>query len=266
MKIDPQLLQIQHSCYFTRSRGGEQFIPEHAIGYVVSGSITMTTVKGTLTVNQGGIYFCRRNQLTKYTKEPPEGGEFRSVAVFFDQEMLRNFSMEYGYTAATGNHSPAIIPLSTGGVMANYMESLRAYETVFKQEGSQELLKVKQKEAILILLQFHPEFKDILFDFSEPGKIDLEAFMNRNYHFNVGLQRFAFLTGRSLSTFKRDFEKIFNLTPSRWLLQRRLQEAYYMIKEKSKVSSDIYLELGFEDLSHFSFAFKKQYGIAPSLL
>ncbi|MGZ3946425.1 MAG: helix-turn-helix domain-containing protein, partial [Mucilaginibacter sp.] len=99
---------------------------------------------------------------------------------------------------------------------------------------------------------------------SEPGKIDLEAFMNKNFHFNVGLDRFAYLTGRSLATFKRDFEKLFSITPSRWLQQRRLQEAHYLIKEKGRTASDIYLDLGFEDLSHFSFAFKKLYGLAPS--
>jgi len=43
-----------------------------------------------------------------------------------------------------------------------------------------------------------------------------------------------------------------------------LQEAYYLIKEKGKAPSAIYLDLGFEDLSHFSFAFKKAYGVAPT--
>ena len=105
-----------------------------------------------------------------------------------------------------------------------------------------------------------------MFDFNEPGKIDLEAFMKKNFHFNVEMKRFAYLTGRSLATFKRDFEKIFDMPPSRWLLQRRLQEAYYLIKEKGKTASDIYLDVGFEDLSHFSFAFKKIYGVAPSRL
>ena len=45
--------------------------------------------------------------------------------------------------------------------------------------------------------------------------------------------------------------------------QRRLQEAYYLIREKGKTASDFYLDLGFEDLSHYSFAFKKQFGAAP---
>jgi AraC family transcriptional regulator, exoenzyme S synthesis regulatory protein ExsA len=146
------------------------------------------------------------------------------------------------------------------------MRSLLAYETILKHKGADDLLFLKQKEAILLLLKLVPAFKNVLFDFSEPGKIELEAFMEQNYHFNVQLKRFAYLTGRSLATFKRDFEKIYHTTPSRWLRQRRLQEAYHIIKEQKKAPSDVYLELGFENLSHFSFVFKKAYGIVPSKL
>lgn len=70
--------------------------------------------------------------------------------------------------------------------------------------------------------------------FSEPGKINLEAYMNQNYKFNVDINRFAYLTGRSLATFKRDFEKIFHIPPNRWLQQKRLDDAYYLIKEKNE--------------------------------
>jgi AraC-like DNA-binding protein len=116
------------------------------------------------------------------------------------------------------------------------------------------------------LLQLHPELKDLLFDFTQPGKLDLEAFMNQNFRFNISLERFAYLTGRSLSTFKRDFVKVYSCKPGKWLQQRRLQEAYYLIKEKGIAPVEVYTEVGFEDLSHFSSAFKKQYGSAPSKL
>jgi AraC-like DNA-binding protein len=114
------------------------------------------------------------------------------------------------------------------------------------------------------LLQAHPELAAILFDFGIPEKIDLEAFMARNFRFNVSIQRFAYLTGRSLTSFKRDFERTFHDAPSRWLTRRRLEEAYFLMEKKGRRPSDVYIEVGFEDLSHFSYAFKKQFGFAPT--
>lgn len=261
---------IQFSCYFTRFREGEQFVPEHAISLVLSGTTILDNGFGTQAFSEGDCYFVHRNQLIKYQKRPPQNGEFRAISIYFDQEMLRNFSVEFNYTALAHTHSEQDIPswqlLPPGSVLSKYMTSLREYETMLTQPGTGDLLAIKQKEAIMLLINLRPELKSILFDFSEPGKIDLEAFMRQHYHFNVGLPRFAYLTGRSLSTFKRDFEKIFHATPSRWLLQRRLEEAHYLLKEKKKVASDIYLDLGFEDLSHFSYVFKKQYGVAPSMI
>jgi len=49
-------------------------------------------------------------------------------------------------------------------------------------------------------------------------------------------------------------------------MQKRLREAYFLMDRKGKKPSDIYIEVGFEDLSHFSFAFKKQFGFAPTRL
>ena len=145
------------------------------------------------------------------------------------------------------------------------MDSLLVYLTLPEKE-QQEMMNLKVKEAVHLLLKVNPELKNILFNFKDPGKIDIEAFMQQNYHFNVQLQRFAYLSGRSLSTFKRDFEKIFKMTPSRWLVKRRLQEAYFLLREKGAKSSEVYLDLGFENLSHFSRAFKNEFGYSPSVL
>ncbi|MEO8414595.1 MAG: SDR family NAD(P)-dependent oxidoreductase [Ginsengibacter sp.] len=128
--------------------------------------------------------------------------------------------------------------------------------------------KLKELEAFGIkTLTIRPGLKNLLFDFSEPHKIDPEAFMNRNFTYNVPLSNFAKLSGRSLAGFKRDFEKIFNTSPGNWLQQRRLKkEAYFLIREKGKKPSDIYLDVGFENLSHFPYAFKNAYGLAPSIV
>lgn len=262
-KIQANLPQIVYSCYFTRSREGEQFISDHIFSYQIAGSVVLNDGNKEYTFSEGDFRLCKRNNLMKFTKHPPENGEFKALSIYLDQNTLRNFSMEYGYKAERWEEGDAIIELKPEKLYKSYMNSLVPYEQI-AQPGNENLLSIKLKEAILILLKANPTLKNILFDFAEPGKIDLKAFMYKNFHFNVELKRFAYLTGRSLATFKRDFEKIFHLSPSRWLQQRRLQEAHFLIKEKGKTPLDVYLELGFEDLSHFSFAFKKMYGVSPS--
>ena len=259
-----QRAPIQFSCYYSSSRVGENFVPEHAISLIISGSNVLDDGINPQRFQDGDLYFCRRNQLVKYVKNPPEGGEFRSVNMFFTQDFLRDFAMRYDYSASHKMDTPAYMLLEGKSVLGNYMNSLAEYQELFNQQPDSPLYRIKQEEAVLLLLKAYPELANVLFDFSDPGKIDLEAFMQQNYHFNVGINRFAYLTGRSLSAFKRDFEKVFSISPGKWLLQRRLREAYHLLKEKKLSVSDVYVDLGFEDLSHFSYAFKKQYGVAPS--
>jgi len=82
--------------------------------------------------------------------------------------------------------------------------------------------------------------------------------------YNLPVEKFAQLTGRSLAGFKRDFQKIFDMSPRHWLQQKRLSEAMHLIEKKRKKPSAIYLDLGFESLAHFSASFKKKYGKAPT--
>ena len=103
-----------------------------------------------------------------------------------------------------------------------------------------------------------------LFDFSDPHKTDLEEFMLKNFHYNAPIENFAKLSGRSLSSFKRDFATTFNSTPSIWLKNKRLSEAYYLMKQKNKKPQDVYLDVGFENLSHFYTSFKQKYGMTPA--
>ena len=123
---------------------------------------------------------------------------------------------------------------------------------------------LKVKEAVHLLLYTMPAIAELLFDFSEPYKMDLEKFMLSNFHYNVPIEKFAILTGRSLAGFKRDFQKLFGMAPRQWLQERRLTEARHLIESKNRKPSAIYLDLGFESLSHFSHSFKKKFGKNPT--
>lgn len=258
--------RISYACYDHRRRTGEQFVPQTVFSYQLTGQTLVSDGHQTHRFEAGSFRLIRRNHLFKFTKEPPAGGgEFRTVAVCLGASLLRELSQEYGQLPQHPSPAPAILPLAPHPLYQSYFDSLRPYEQLAEPaHASLQFLKVR--EAAHVLLHVTPALQDVLFDFSEPGKIDLAAFMEHNFRFNVPLSQFAYLTGRSLATFKRDFGKLFRQPPSRWLVQRRLQEAHFLLQEHGLPPSQVYLEVGFEDLSHFSFAFKKCYGRAPSKL
>lgn len=241
---------------------GEQFVIEHGVCYMFSGVFKVADAMSSTEFRAGDMLFFRKNFLAKFVKHPEEGADFKSIAVIFDRDFLLAFSQEHGYVFETSYPSNrAVLKLAPDTLIRNFFETLAHY---FDSSLHDNLAKLKKQELLLLLLQLQPALKNVLFDFSVPGKIDLEAFMQQNYRFNVDMKRLAFLTGRSLATFKRDFQKTFHTSPNRWLQQRRLEEAHYLLKERHKRPSDVYQEVGFESLSHFSYAFKQFFGVNPS--
>jgi AraC-like DNA-binding protein len=262
---DPKIPQIVYSCTSKKIIEGELFIRQHVFDYIISGTSEVFFGGKSYLYQAGDLRFARKNRLSKFTKVPPASGEYRSVSICIDQQTLEEMSLQYKPAQFTDHTDDNLFLLKPNKLFNNYMDSLLPY-LVNGRQISLDLIKLKIKEAILIFMTSNPELKSILFDFQEPGKIDLEAYMNEHYQFNGDLYQFAYLTGRSLSTFKRDFKQIFKTTPSKWLVQKRLGEARFLIKEKSRKATDVYMDVGFKDYSHFSLAFKKEFGLSPSML
>jgi AraC-like DNA-binding protein len=98
---------------------------------------------------------------------------------------------------------------------------------------------------------------------NEPQSVALERVMQDNYCFNLKLEQYAALCNRSLSAFKRDFQKQFNSTPGKWLLEKRLQQSLALLSNNGKSVSEAAFETGFENISHFSRCFKQRFGFSP---
>lgn len=240
----------------------ESFVTDHIFSYILSGTHEIWSGNEIYTFKAGDYRFFNRNQLTKSAKRAGQQG-FHSIAVHIDQGTLKEMATTYRKPRQAAYTGKDIVLLKPNGYFESYVNSLTPY---LQAHGKYDeaIIAYKAKELVLLLLQTNPSLQAALFNFDDPGKIDLVAFMQTHYRYNVGLDRMAFLTGRSLSTFKRDFKRTFNVTAGRWLTQKRLAEAHYLIAKQGKKAAEVYLDLGFEDLSHFSFAYKKAFGIAPS--
>ena len=241
----------------------EQFIAEHTFAYIIKGVMHIYDGSKNYMLKSGECGIARKNHFARYKKEK-ENGDLEKVFVFFDEKFLRMFQVKHKKTALKFKSNETILRISKNNLMLNFIQSLLPYYDHGKINET--FADLKREELLIILLQTQPGLAGLFFDYGIPEKINIEEFMNRNFKFNVSIERYAFMTGRSLSAFKRDFKTTFKDTPNRWLVKKRLQEAHFLIENKGKRPSEIYLELGFETLPHFSFAFKKQFGLTPTEL
>ncbi|RFS19394.1 AraC family transcriptional regulator [Chitinophaga silvatica] len=261
MKQQEDIHGIQRACYSKSSKAGEQFIKEHGISFIVSGEMEAYDGNTKHLYRKGDVVLYRKNALIRFVKYPGHDG-FEAISVILEKNLLKEFA-ERHEIHSDKNPKESLFKVEPDELISSYFTGL---ETWFGNKISIELANIKKIEIIHLLLRNNKALKNVLFHFGMPGKIDLEAFMNTNFRFNVPLTQLAFLTGRSLATFKRDFEKLFQTSPNKWIQQKRLTEAHYLLEHKKMKAKDVYLEIGFETLSHFSYAFKNRYGINPSQL
>jgi AraC-like DNA-binding protein len=249
--------------YVVEEISPEHFISEHYFVHVAKGLVILYDGKNYTELKPGQSCIARRNRLGRYHKMK-EKGELEKTIIALDTAFLRQFQEKHTAPIVKFKSAETFIKIEANPLLPDYIQSLKPYY----DRGSikEPIANVKREELLLILLQSQPALTGLLFDFGIPAKIDIEAFMVRNYKFNVSVERLAFLTGRSLSAFKRDFRQTFNQTPNRWLVQKRLQEAHFLIEKKGQKPVEIFLDLGFETLSHFSFAFRKLFGMSPTEL
>ncbi|MCV6629652.1 MAG: AraC family transcriptional regulator [Flavobacteriaceae bacterium] len=153
--------------------------------------------------------------------------------------------------------------------IASHENLYRVMETVkYAIEEELEIDTNKMEELVLTTLQSiaeaSPKHYQLFYNYAKHERIDLETFMNRNFYYKYNLEQFAMISGRSLSTFHREFRSIFGTTPHQWLLKKRLHWADTLLRTTNRSVSEVAFEMSFEDLAHFSKAYKKEFGRNPS--
>lgn len=251
-------------CQGDQRYGSELVCDDNVLVGVLAGELKVVQADRTHYCGAGDTLLLPRRQPATLLKYSQDGTAYRAVVLKLPTALMRAYYAENSLVPArSAAPGPLLFPQSP--LLQSLFASLLPY-LALEQSLPDKLLAVKMAEVIEILRSLDPRSDAVLADFSEPGKLNLVEFMETNYMFNLPLAKFSYLTGRSLTTFKRDFKKAFTLSPQRWLTQKRLALAHYQLTEKSRKPVELYLEVGFENLAHFSYAFKKQFGYPPTAL
>ncbi|WP_336517378.1 AraC family transcriptional regulator [Pollutibacter soli] len=243
---------IKLSWYEDKFFKSDIMFDHHMLIWFISGETKIVQADATYIFKKGDIFLIPRNQLATIINYPKDGEPHKTVVMHLSTTRLRDYYSKLNVKPKP-SASHKILSYNNHPLLESCLSSLIPYFEMKDLPGDIATLKIT--EALTILRTIDEKIDDVLANFEEPGKIDLASYMEKNFMFNLPLEKFGYLTGRSLTTFKRDFNKAFNTTPQRWLTQKRLELAHYQFVEKKMKPIDVCYEVGFENLSHFSFAF-----------
>ncbi len=256
--------EIKLSCYEDSFFKSEIVFDQHMLIWFISGETKIVQSEATHHFKTGDIFLIPRNKPATIINYPKDGLPHKTVVMLLTTKVLRNFYQNLEVKTKMKAIS-SIRSFSNHPLLESCLASLIPYFEI-SEAFPENLATLKITEAISILRTIDPEVDGVLANFDDPHKVDLIGFMEKNFMFNMTMEKFGYLTGRSLATFKRDFKKAFNTTPQKWITQKRLELAHYQLSEQKRKPVDVCYEIGFENLSHFSYAFKKYFGYAPTSL
>lgn len=240
----------------------EGYVSAHAITLVLKGQLRVENDAGMMAVvNENRMVFLPKGLYT-ITDIIPEQGAFEAVVFFFSEELIREF-------VATNNIEPKKERCVDYKIL-NYVPEVKMFTEsllqLYKRKPAppRTLTKLKLFE-LLHLLSFSQTncLVPILATLNNKERRSLKQFMEQNFSKPLSIEDYAYLTGRSLSSFRRDFIEQFGISPKQWLIEKRLEMAHALLTKNHTTVSQVALEAGYENISHFIKAFHGRYGTPP---
>jgi AraC-like DNA-binding protein len=265
---------ILHDYYHTReSIKGKISAGKHIFSFLQEGqkevhfydkSISLTSTQAVL-IPAGNCLMTEKRVL--------HDKQYRSFLFFFSDANLIAFRKKYSFlfTAPDKNRQEdsSFFLFEQDEFIKNFIQSLQQifqYHTT-TAALSEHLLVVKFEEIMLYLCdRYGKHFLPLLASLAgSPLDLPMRQVVENNIYRNLSVEELAFLCNMSLSTFKRKFEEIYGTAPSRWFHLKKMQQAAFLLKHEKANASEIHHELGYENLSSFVQAFKKEFGKTPKV-
>ncbi len=139
----------------------------------------------------------------------------------------------------------------------------------YKKSIKKPFLVTKVNELLLVLLAKTDETTQENKQLSVNDYIrilEIENYIKKNLKKPLTINKLATGFGINTSKLKHDFKVVFPTTIFKHITALRMEEAKNMLQYKGFSVSEASYEVGYKNPQHFTVAFKKVYGILPSLL
>lgn len=235
--------------------------------YLTKGAFHFRTPTNFLTFSEGdgmlskcGNYFIENVSINEQT----EHQVISAIGAFFYPTMVKNF-FQSDLSIEQFQNNFDTVKISIEPLMKSFIDSIN-YMLDNPKLADENLIVTKLKELILLLSKTEKAnsinvFVNSLFATHE---YNFNEIIQQNLYSNLSLPELAHLCKMSLATFKRKFADFYKESPAKYILQNKLEKSILLLGHKSKPISEIAYECGFETISNFDKAFKKQFQKSPT--
>jgi len=199
----------------------EGYVSTHAITLVLKGMLKIENDNNLLTtVHENQLIFLPKGIYT-ISDIIPQDGVFEAVVFFFEESLISEF---LGYINLKTNKERCVthIVMDYTQEIKTFTEStLQVYTN--KKLAHRSLTKIKLFELLHLLSNTQQSacLPGALSTLNNKERKSLREFMDSNFSKPLAIEDYAYLTGRSISTFRRDFIEQFGISPKQWLIDKR---------------------------------------------
>ncbi len=261
-KVD-ELLFVEYRCLGEEERMSV-WSDNNCFVFIMKGTKKWETIENEYYVSKGEAVFIKKGAciVHQYFDD-----DFCALVIFVPDEFIRSVLHQHQIEYEDSNirdQTDNIIRVNVDEILSTYSHSVYNYFQHSKTPPK-DLLKIKFTELIINIMMSNENetlagyFKQLCLE----NTVSIRNIMESNFAHRLKLEEFAKLSARSLSTFKRDFNKIYGMPPGKWLTKKRLEHAKYLLESTNKNVNDVVIDSGFENTSHFTRVFKSRFGIPP---
>ncbi len=255
---------VQVHDYKTRQECSKQMVKlqQHVFSFLQAGHKEVITGQASFSIHTDQFLLMKSGHCLM-TEKLSGDENYRSILFFFSDELVQEIIQSHSWNPSSEQETTRVWPLRYDPFINTFVKSLLDLNRSSAHIQSR-VLKIKLEELILYLADTQGQaFLSLFHNTADDQNRHFLQVVENNKLNKLSLKELAFLAHVSVSTFKREFEKHFHESPSKWFHDQRLEYSAYLLKSKRKRPSDIFQEVGYESLSNFIQAFKAKFGITP---
>lgn len=273
MEFKEQVIKYKDRIVFIRlsmpyfSRTLKQYAEDEAcFMFVNKGEVGIRSSEEYFELNQsvGMLAKCMNYFFEPTNNQKVCNNEIESVGIFLYPGLIKDL---FEFELSSSNHSVTynLKQVQIDRLLENYKESINIL--LDNPEFVDESIVINKLKEFILLISKSQEISsqlDFLSALFKPNEIDFKTTIRNNLYANLSIDELATLCHLSVSSFKRKFKTVFNDSPKKYIVKKKVEKAAQLLKTNNLRVSDIAYDVGFDSLATFNRNFTTIYGKSPT--